>query len=121
MLDMGVATWTLAELGVRHRPTPILKITSATGKTAFAYDPAQNATQALSPDVAYIMASILSDDQNRCMEFGCNCDLTLGGRQVAAKTGTSEGVRANWRLGFEPTLATGSWLGNPDNTPLSHS
>jgi len=121
LLDMAVATSTLADLGVRHRPSPILKITSATGKTAFAYDPGQNATQALSPDVAYIMASILSDDQNRCMEFGCNSDLTLSGRQVAAKTGTSEGFRDNWTLGFTPTLATVSWVGNPDNTPLSHS
>src|SRR5205807_263911 len=117
----ALATSTLADLGVRHRPSPILKITSATGKTSFAYDPAQNATQALSPDVAYIMASILSDDQNRCMEFGCNSDLTLGGRQVAAKTGTSEGFRDNWTLGFTPTLATVSWVGNPDNTPLSHN
>ena len=121
VLDMAVATSTLADLGVVHRASPILKITDATGKTAFAYDPAQNSDQALSPDVAYIMASILSDDQNRCMEFGCNSDLTLSGRQVAAKTGTSEGFRDNWTLGFTPTLATVTWVGNPDNTPLSHS
>jgi membrane peptidoglycan carboxypeptidase len=121
VLDMAVATSTLGDLGVRHRPAPILKIMDATGKTTFDDDPVQNAEQALTPEVAYIMASILSDDQNRCLEFGCNSALTLNGRQVAAKTGTSEGFRDNWTLGFTPTLATVSWVGNPDNTPLSHS
>jgi membrane peptidoglycan carboxypeptidase len=121
VLDMAVATSTLAALGVRHHPAPILKITDASGQPTFSYDSTQNAEQALSPEVAYIMGTILSDDQNRCMEFGCNSALTLSGRQVAAKTGTSEGLRDNWTLGFTPTLTTVAWVGNPDNTPLSHN
>jgi membrane peptidoglycan carboxypeptidase len=121
MLDMAVGTSTLADLGVRHRPAPILEINDATGHSVYSYDPAQNAFQAISPQIAFIMASILSDDSNRCMSFGCNSDLTLGARQVAAKTGTSEGFRDNWTLGFTPSLATVAWVGNPDNTPLSHN
>ena len=121
VLDMAVATSTLADLGVRHHPAPILKITDASRQSTFSYDPSQNADQALSPEVAYLMGTILSDDQNRCMEFGCNSALTLSGRQVAAKTGTSEGFRDNWTLGFTPTLTTVAWVGNPDNTPLSHN
>jgi membrane peptidoglycan carboxypeptidase len=63
----------------------------------------------------------MSDDRNRCLSFGCNGDLTLPGRHVAAKTGTTQAFRDNWTIGFTPTLATAVWIGNPDNTPLSHN
>src|SRR5260370_29548335 len=55
------------------------------------------------------------------MAFGCDGDLTLPGRHVAAKTGTTQAFRDNWTIGFTPTLATAVWIGNPDNTPLSHN
>ena len=121
VLDMAVGASTLADMGVRHTPAAILSITDALGRTAYLYDPSKNAFQAVSPQVAFIMAAILSDDRNRCMEFGCGGDLTLPGRQVAAKTGTSQQFRDNWTLGFTPGLTTAVWVGNPDNTPLSHS
>ena len=63
----------------------------------------------------------MSDDRNRCLEFGCHGDLTLPGRQVAAKTGTTQAFRDNWTVGYTPTLATAVWIGNPDNAPLSHN
>lgn len=121
VLDMAVGAATLANLGVRHQPAPILSITDALGRTVYQYDPRLNAIPAVSPQVAYIMGAILSDDRNRWMEFGPNGDLTLAGRQVAAKTGTSQEFRDNWTLGYTPTLATAVWVGNPDYTPLSHS
>lgn len=55
------------------------------------------------------------------MEFGCQGDLTLPARHVAAKTGTSQEFRDNWTLGFTPGLATVVWVGNPDYTPLNHN
>jgi membrane peptidoglycan carboxypeptidase len=67
------------------------------------------------------MAAIMSEDRNRCMEFGCHGDLTLPGRQVAAKTGTTQDFHDNWTIGFTPTLATAVWVGNPNNQPLSHN
>ena len=121
VLDMVVGTATLADMGVRHDPAAILSITDAIGKNVYQYDPSQHSVQALAPQVAYIMGAIMSDDRNRWLEFGPNGDLTLPGRQVAAKTGTSQEFRDNWTLGFTPTLATAVWVGNPDNTPLSHS
>jgi membrane peptidoglycan carboxypeptidase len=121
VLDMAVGASTLGDMGVRHTPAPILSITDAFGRTAYTYEPSKNAFQAVSPQVAFIMAAMLSDDRNRCLEFGCGGDLTLPGRQVAAKTGTSQEFRDNWTLGFTPSLTTAVWVGNPDNTPLSHS
>jgi len=121
VIDMAVGAATLADLGVRREPTAILSITDALGHPIYEYDPNQNRFDAVSPQVAFIMGAILSDDRNRWMEFGPGGDLTLPGRQVAAKTGTSQDFRDNWTIGYTPTLATAVWVGNPDATPLSHS
>ena len=120
-LDMVTGASTLATMGVRHRPAPVLNIQDGLGKTVFKYDPAKNQFQAISPQVAFIIDSIMSDDRNRCMSFGCGGDLTLPGRHVGAKTGTTQDFRDNWTVGFTPTLATAVWVGNPDYHPLAHN
>src|SRR2546426_5129185 len=120
-LDMVTGASTLATLGVRHRPAPILHIQDGLGKTRFNYDPAKNEFRAVSQQVAFIIDSIMSDDRNRCMSFGCGGDLTLPGRHVAAKTGTTQDFRDNWTVGFTPSLATAVWVGNPDYHPLAHN
>ena len=120
-VDMATGAATLADMGTRHMPAPIVSIKDASGRDVFNYDPSKNTFQAVSPEVAFIIAAIMSDDKNRCLEFGCHGDLTLPGRQVAAKTGTTQLFKDNWTLGFTPTLATAVWIGNPDNTPLSHN
>ena len=120
-IDMATGAATLADMGMRHMPAPIVSIKDASGRDVFNYDPSKNTFQAVSPEVAFIIAAIMSDDKNRCLEFGCHGDLTLPGRQVAAKTGTTQLFKDNWTLGFTPTLATAVWIGNPDNTPLSHN
>ncbi len=121
VLDMATGASTLATMGVRRRPAPVLRINDGLGREVFSYDPKKNEFRALSPEVAYIIASIMSDDRNRCMEFGCNGDLTLPGRHVAAKTGTTQVFRDNWTVGFTPSLAAAVWVGNPNNEPLSHN
>ena len=118
---MATGVSTLATLGVRHMPAPVLSIKDAAGRAIFTYDPLKNEYRAISPEVAFIIGSIMSDDRNRCLEFGCHGDLTLPGRQVAAKTGTTQSFKDNWTIGYTPTLATAVWIGNPDNTPLSHN
>jgi len=120
-LDMVTGASTLANMGVRHRPAPVLSIQDGLGKRVFKYDPAKNQFQAISPQVAFIIDSIMSDDRNRCMSFGCGGDLTLPGRHAGAKTGTTQDFRDNWTVGFTPTLATAVWVGNPDYHPLAHN
>tara|TARA_B100000530_G_C15628893_1_gene357451 strand:- start:176 stop:601 length:426 start_codon:yes stop_codon:yes gene_type:complete len=39
-------------------------------------------------------------------------------RPVAGKTGTSQGFRDAWFIGFTAELATGIWLGNDDSSPM---
>ena len=121
LADMATSASTLATLGVRHREAPILNIKDGLGRDVFTYDPKKNEYRAVDQAVAFIIASIMSDDRNRCMEFGCHGDLTLPGRHVAAKTGTTNDFKDNWTVGFTPSLATAVWVGNPDNKPLSHN
>ena len=40
------------------------------------------------------------------------------GRPVAGKTGTSQGFRDAWFIGFTTGLVTGVWLGNDDSSPM---
>jgi membrane peptidoglycan carboxypeptidase len=120
-VDMVTGVSTLATLGIRHMPAPVLSVKDGLGHDVITYDPTKNEYRAISAQVAYIIGSIMSDDRNRCLEFGCHGDLTLPGRQVAAKTGTTQDFHDNWTVGFTPTLATAVWVGNPDNTPLSHN
>ncbi|MEO6795451.1 MAG: PBP1A family penicillin-binding protein [Candidatus Dormibacter sp.] len=120
-LDMATSASTLATLGVRHQPAPISHIVDGLGKQIFSYEAKKNEFRAVSPQTAFIVDSIMSDDRNRCLEFGCGGDLTLPGRHVAAKTGTTQDFRDNWTVGFTPSLATAVWVGNPDYQPLSHN
>jgi membrane peptidoglycan carboxypeptidase len=121
VLDMATGASTLATLGIRHQPTSILKIQDGLGRVQYTYDASKNEYRGLSPQVSYIVGAIMSDDRNRCMSFGCRGDLTLPGRRVAAKTGTTQEFRDNWTVGFTPRLATAVWIGNPNNAPLSHN
>ncbi|HYM48938.1 MAG TPA: transglycosylase domain-containing protein [Candidatus Limnocylindrales bacterium] len=120
-IDMATGAATLATLGVRHRPAPVLQVVNGLGQPLYGYEPKKNEYRAISQQTAFIIDSIVSDDRNRCMEFGCGGDLTLPGRHVGAKTGTTQDFRDNWTVGFTPSLATAVWVGNPDYTPLSHN
>jgi membrane peptidoglycan carboxypeptidase len=102
-------------------PAPVLSVKDGLGRDVVTYDPVKNEYRAISPQVAFIIDSIMSDDRNRCLEFGCHGDLTRPNRHVAAKTGTTQDFHDNWTVGFTPTLATAVWVGNPDNKPLSHN
>ena len=46
--------------------------------------------------------------------FGRGTPLTLPGRTVGAKTGTTDDFGDAWTVGYTPDLATAVWMGNPD-------
>lgn len=71
----------------------------------------------LSPETAYIISSILSDNNARAETFGDS--LSIAGYDVAVKTGTTEDYRDSLTVGYTPSLAIGVWVGNNDNSPTS--
>src|SRR5438876_3654291 len=106
----GIATY--ADMGVYHTPQAVLTVTDSHGQVLYQDHPDQRARQAIDPGVAFIMAQIMSDDQNRCMIFGCNSALHWSDRIVAAKTGTTDNFKDAVTVAFTPDLATGLWVGD---------
>ncbi len=73
--------------------------------------------QAISPQVAYLITNVLSDDRARIGAFGEDSVLNLT-RPAAAKTGTTTDFRDNWTVGYTPDIAVGVWAGNANNDPM---
>ena len=111
----GIATY--ANMGVYHSPQAVLTVTDSHGSILYQDHPDQRARLAIDPGVAYIMATIMADDQNRCMIFGCNSALHWSDRIVAAKTGTTDNFKDAVTIAFTPELASALWVGDiKDNT-----
>ena len=106
----GIATY--ADMGVYHSPEAVLQVTDSHGKVLYSTHPDQRARAAVDPGVAFIMAQIMADDQNRCMIFGCNSALHWKDRTVAAKTGTTDNFKDAVTVAFTPDLAVGLWVGD---------
>ena len=106
----GIATY--ADMGVYHSPESILSVTDSHSQSLYATHADQRARLALDPAVAFIMAQIMSDDQNRCLIFGCNSALHWKDRTVAAKTGTTDNFKDAVTVAFTPDIAVGLWVGD---------
>lgn len=100
-------------------PVSVLQIRDTNGEVIKAYQQPQT-ERIFSAEVAYIMADIMSDDVARSPAFGANTELTLPDRKVAAKTGTTNGFKDNWTMGFTPQLTVGVWVGNTDNESMQN-
>jgi len=106
----GIATY--ADMGIYHTPEAILSVTDSHGKPLYTTHENQRARLALDPSVAFIMAQIMADDQNRCLIFGCNSALHWSDRTVAAKTGTTDNFKDAVTIAFTPDLAVALWVGD---------
>jgi penicillin-binding protein 1C len=100
-------------------PVSVLQIRDANDDVVEKYE-APEADRIFGAEVGYIIADIMSDDVARSPAFGANTDLTLPDRKVAAKTGTTNGFKDNWTMGFTPQLTTGVWVGNTDNESMQN-
>ena len=78
------------------------------------------ATRLISPRTAFWVTDILADSAAREYVFGRGGSLDFP-FEVAVKTGTSEGYRDNWTIGYTREVTVGVWVGNFDRTPLANS
>lgn len=102
----------------------VLSVTDPSGKVLEKTTPDTNkAKQVIDPQIAYEIASIMSDNGARCAlgVFTCNNPLTIKGKTVAAKTGTTEDYKDAWTMGYTTKTVTGVWAGNNDNKPMTQS
>src|SRR3989344_2465196 len=116
MIDMMTVYGTLSNVGQLQRVTPILKVTDSTGEVLEEYK--SDTKTAIKPGIAYLVTSILTDNNARSLAFGPNSLLNLG-PAVAVKTGTSDNKRDNWTFGYTSDFVVGVWVGNNDNSPMN--
>ncbi|TAH48652.1 MAG: PBP1A family penicillin-binding protein [Chloroflexota bacterium] len=119
LVELTAAYAAFANEGRRVEPRAILFVSGLQiadsrwqGDAAISHQPS-----AISPQIAYLITSILSDDIARIPAFGEDSVLNLS-RPAAAKTGTTTDFRDNWTIGYTPDLAVGVWAGNANNAPM---
>ncbi len=116
LLELASAYGVFANDGVRNPPEKILKIEDRQGQTMEQFT--SRGQGALPANTARLISDILSDDEARAPIFGRNSLLNFPGRDVAAKTGTTNDYRDAWIVGYAPNLVAGAWVGNNDNAPM---
>lgn len=118
LIDMTAAYAAIANQGKYITPTLTTRVERLDGKVLF--DVKQVLGKAvMTPEHAFLLSSILSDNTARTPTFGPNSALKLS-RPAAVKTGTTNDYRDNLAIGFSPDLTVGVWTGNTDNTPMKN-
>lgn len=84
----------------------------------------QTSKKVLSPQGAFLISNILSDNAARAAIFGGSLNVrdakTGQTKTVAVKTGTTNDSRDAWTMGYTPKMAIGVWVGNNDNTAMAN-
>ena len=119
LLEMTSAYSVFANQGKRIPAVAILKIIDHEGNVVYEYEPPPG-EQVISQEHAFLISSILSDNEARSPMFGRHSVLALP-FQAAAKTGTTDAFIDNWTLGYTPDLTVGVWVGNADYTPMQNT
>lgn len=117
LLDMADAYSAFVNKGYRIDPVAILKVTDANGKILEDNRP-KKGKQVLTEQQAFLINSILSDNDARSAEFGLNSYLKVPDYNVMVKTGTTNDKRDNWTIGGNGNAMVGVWVGNNDNSPM---
>ncbi|HEX8931612.1 MAG TPA: transglycosylase domain-containing protein [Patescibacteria group bacterium] len=138
LLEMTAAYAVFADQGIYHQPNAILEIKNKYDQTVdqptntfslsnfFSLFNPQNIMQltqsnqprtVIGDGTAYLISSILSDNNARAEEFGGA--LTIS-RPAAVKTGTTSDFKDALTIGYTPSLVIGVWVGNNDNTPMDN-
>lgn len=114
LVDMAHAYAAFANQGQQYDLARIKYINNKFGTKIFTSK--TESKQAISKEGAFLISSILSDNSARAPIFGSS--LTVSGRTVAVKTGTTNDSRDAWTIGYNPEYVVGVWVGNNDNSAM---
>ncbi|NTV41175.1 MAG: hypothetical protein HGA61_02785 [Candidatus Moranbacteria bacterium] len=117
LLDHVNAYGGLATGGIHYEKTAILKIQDKDG-TVLEEFKANNGQRVVEEKYVAMLDHIMSNNDYRAPVFGENNPFKFNDRPVAAKTGTTNGFKDGWAMGFTPSLVAGVWVGNNDNTEM---
>ncbi len=117
LLEETAAYGVFANDGLRSDINAVLRIEDSTGKTIYEKKDSAKAVRAINQEVARLINDVLSDNTARSKFFGSHSALYINGYKVAAKSGTTQEFRDGWTIGYTPSVVTGVWTGNNDNSP----
>ena len=110
LLEMTTAFATIANGGVRVWPTTL----SSAG--AVSLMPLPDPTRVVSPESAFIVTHLMRGVMRRGT---AGASARWGLQEVTAgKTGTTDGLRDAWFVGYTPDLVVGVWVGADDARPI---
>lgn len=116
LIDMTYAYGVFANEGMKATPRSILRIEDNRGNIV-EENPVET-KRVLDKNVALMISDVLSDNVARTPLWGANSLVNFPGKSVASKTGSTNSLRDAWLMGYSPTIAVGTWVGNNDNSPM---
>jgi len=94
-------------------PTLVLRVEEQNGNILLDWSIPQS-RPILTPQLAYLISNVLSDETARWPSLGHPNPLEIG-RPVAVKQGLAPGRESNWVVGYTPSRIVGVWSG-PDGS-----
>ncbi len=116
LIEMTGAYGVCANAGLRQDASPFLEIETLDGAPVWELGQPEGDREVWS-QVAYMISDVLSDRAVRRPAFGNVLDLAEN-RTAAVKTGTTNDYKDSWTIGYTPSLVTGVWVGNTDNSSM---
>ncbi len=95
----------------------IMRVEDVYGRTTF--QESSSSRSVVSPQLAYLVNNVLSDDAARWPTLGQANVLDVG-RPAAAIASVDPEASGSWAVGYTPELMVGVWIGNEDLTPMQH-
>ncbi len=130
LIDLGFAYSVLAHNGTMTgvpgqaeadggvlSPAVVLQVEDVYGHVTF--EEQSSTRSVVSPQLAYLINDVLSDDLARWPTLGQANVLDVGRPAAATSTLDPEGS-GSWTIGYTPELTVGVWIGNEDRTRMSH-
>jgi penicillin-binding protein 1A len=112
-LEMANSYATFARGGIYLPPTFIRKVLDSDGKILSQEQPLPRKVFDAEP------VAQLVDIMRDVVNLGTGKAARLDGREVAGKTGTADGARDVWFVGFTTDTATAVWAGNDSDKPIA--
>ena len=114
MLEHAVAYATFPNLGKAVAPHAALEVRTGTGELVWRFDrDGKKPQQVITPQVAVEMIGMM----NSVVENGTGKRAQLDGIKAAGKTGTTNGWRDAWFVGYTGNFVGAVWMGNDDYSP----
>jgi penicillin-binding protein 1C len=113
LLELSAAYGVFANEGTYVKPVSILKITDKYGKII--KENHQESHRIMRSDTAFLINSILSDQNTRREIFGTSLNIS---KTAAVKTGTTSSYKDALTVGYTHDVVIGVWVGNNDNRPM---